>query len=371
MPRLGVVINSYTRVDQNSGGYVYMINVLNALEGFEIVFYGPDAWRETFLAAVPRARFVAMPDFPWLPLRLNLVLRAFAGVFRRGKLREADVLLTWSHFIADVVPAIASRANRTVVTIHHFIGEPGKRGGNPVSDWIAWLGQEMALVFLRKGAARFVFVSPHVMREAAALVDGRPAFLTNNAVVAPRNFSPVPFDRRSGGIYLGRIHPMKRVEDAIRAWHALPPELRGLPLRIVGPAEGPYVSSLRALVAELNLEASVRFEGAVDDTTKWRLLGEASIFVFPSAEEGWGIAVAEAMTAGLPCVTYDLPVYADLFTAGRVEVPLADVGAMSLACAQLLTDAPRRERLAIEARTMASSFSWEASAAVLRDALTF
>jgi glycosyltransferase involved in cell wall biosynthesis len=370
MKRVGVLVNSLTRVDVNTGGYTYMANIVNALVaagGFEIVFFGPANWKSNFLEAIPGASYVTMPSFSWLPLRADLVLRAVFGIARRRRLRECDALFTWSHFIADVLPAVAANPNRTVATIHHFIGRPRAN----VADWIAWLGQESSLVFLRRAGARFVFVSPFVMREAASLVRGRPAFLTANAVDPPAGFEPLPGAQRTGGIYLGRLHPSKRVDDAIRAWNALPPALRAQPLRIVGRGEASYESELRALTLRLGLTQSVVFAGAVDDATKWRLLGESAIFVFPSAEEGWGIAVAEAMAARLPCVTYDLPVYRELFPAGRIEVPLGDIDALSRACAHVLSDAALRERLGREGAAIARTFSWEASAETLARALTF
>ena len=104
---------------------------------------------------------------------------------------------------------------------------------------------------------------------------------------------------------------------------------------------------------------------------KWELLRESQIFVFPSGEEGWGIAIAEAMCAGLPCVTYDLPVYRDLFTGGRVAVPVGDVAALGATCAALLSDPDRLGRLADEAVVLSKEFTWDkASDAVLEAALS-
>jgi glycosyltransferase involved in cell wall biosynthesis len=371
MKTIGIVVNSYTLSGVNTGGHAHIFNMARCLDGVRIVFFGPERARHEFLDAVPGAAFVAMPDFPWLPGRLNLLLRGIFGIFKRRELRRADALLTWSHFIADALPAIAANGARTVVAIHHFVGRPWERHGGALNNWLAWLAQEFSLVFVRRYAARFVFVSPHVMRQAAATIGNRPAFLTKNGVAPPPGFVPAPFARRSGAIYLGRVQRMKRVKDAIVAWSKLPDAIRMQRLRIVGTDEGAYEAELRDAARDLGLSDTVEFAGRVDETTKWKLLGESSLFVFPSAEEGWGIAIAEAMAAGLPCVTYDLPVYRDIFVRGRVEVSLGDVDALANACRELLVDDARRERLGRDAAELAATFSWKASADVLARALTF
>lgn len=372
MKTVGILVNGYLDyVGIHAGGNVHVINMARNLEGFHVVFFGPQRARADFLAAVPGSEFVSMPDFPWLPSRINLLVRGVFGTLRRSQLRKPDVLLATSHHIPDILPAMAARPDRTVVTIHHFLGKPSERYGGALYNMASWLGQEASLFFVRRCAARFAFDSPHVMNEGAALVANRPAVLTMSGVAPPPGFVPAPLQGRTGGIYLGRLHSMKRVADAIVAWNELPPAFRAQPLRIVGADQGAYAAELVKLVADLGLESSVQFVGHVDEAAKWRLLNESSIFVFPSAEEGWGLAIAEAMAAGLPCVTYDLPVYREIFTRGRVEVPLADTHALSRACAELLSDDARRARLAQEGKELAATFTWKGSAAILQRALTF
>lgn len=54
--------------------------------------------------------------------------------------------------------------------------------------------------------------------------------------------------------------------------------------------------------------------GFVSDDKKYQMLAEAEYFVFPSYEEGWGIALAEAMYAKCKCITYELEHYRSIFS---------------------------------------------------------
>lgn len=63
-----------------------------------------------------------------------------------------------------------------------------------------------------------------------------------------------------------------------------------------------YIEELKHIVKDKNLEDNVEFCGTVKDINC--ILSKASIFAFPSSHEGFSLALAEAMSAGIPCVGY-------------------------------------------------------------------
>ena len=83
---------------------------------------------------------------------------------------------------------------------------------------------------------------------------------------------------------------------------------------------GPELVRLKAEIAREKLP--IELAGYVDDQTKFDLISRAQLFVFPSAEEGWGIAVAEALSVGTPVVAYELPVYESVFGGHIYATPL-------------------------------------------------
>ncbi len=67
-----------------------------------------------------------------------------------------------------------------------------------------------------------------------------------------------------------------------------------------GTADSDYAGELKKLVAEEGLEASVYWTGMITGTQKWGALQSAEVFVLPSHQENFGIAVAESLSCGVP-----------------------------------------------------------------------
>jgi len=104
-------------------------------------------------------------------------------------------------------------------------------------------------------------------------------------------------------LFLGRIHPVKGVHRLIEAWCRLDEFHNSWNLIIAGPDEGGFQSVLEEALIKAGCSASVRFTGSLDDRWKWGMLQYANLFVMPSDAENFGIAIVEALQAGLPVIT--------------------------------------------------------------------
>ena len=93
-------------------------------------------------------------------------------------------------------------------------------------------------------------------------------------------------------------------------------------LMIVG--SGVLHDPIAELVQRAGIEAHIKLMGSRDDISA--LLAASDLFVFPSLTEGLGVAVVEAVAAGLPVVAYDLPPLRDMVTDGRNGVIATPIG---------------------------------------------
>jgi glycosyltransferase involved in cell wall biosynthesis len=115
-------------------------------------------------------------------------------------------------------------------------------------------------------------------------------------------------------VFTGRLVPHKGVDVILEALALLP---RDVVLVVIGA--GPRLPSLVGLARRLGVSDRVRFCPAVSDEELPRFLALGDVFVFPSQNrlEGFGLAVAEAMAAGLPVVVADMPGVREVIEPGR------------------------------------------------------
>ena len=109
-------------------------------------------------------------------------------------------------------------------------------------------------------------------------------------------------------LFLGRLHEKKGCDFLLRAFLGLletkPREIwAGLHVLIAGPCAQPeYLKALKEIAArcEALSPGSVSFPGMLTGDLKWGALRQAEVFVLPSHQENFGIAVVEAMACGTP-----------------------------------------------------------------------
>jgi len=90
----------------------------------------------------------------------------------------------------------------------------------------------------------------------------------------------------------------------------------------------------------------------------------ADALAFPSVKEGFGLAVLEALSVGLPVVASDLPVFAEYLTDGENALlpAVGDSAALADAMRRMVTDPGLRDHLRSAGRSVAERFTWAASA---------
>lgn len=148
---------------------------------------------------------------------------------------------------------------------------------------------------------------------------------------------------------IGRLDEQKQFDVLIKVFANLIQSHINWSLRIVG--EGHLRTALQQQITELGLDARVELAGRL--TTIDKELARADIFALTSKYEGFPNVLLEAMTVGLPCVSFDCPSGPrELSMDGQVAllVPPNDEQALELALERLMLDADLRQTLGSQAR---------------------
>jgi phosphatidylinositol alpha-mannosyltransferase len=158
--------------------------------------------------------------------------------------------------------------------------------------------------------------------------------------------------------FLGRMDEQRKgLAVLLRAFEILGRERPGLRLLLAGPGDADEV---RAKVSP-ELRDRVVNLGLVSEADKVRALHSVDVFVAPNTGgESFGIVLAEAMSAGAPILASDIEAFRRVLLEGRAGAlfPVGDSGALAVAAAELLDDAPRRKQLSDEAKTAVRAYDW-------------
>jgi glycosyltransferase involved in cell wall biosynthesis len=115
-------------------------------------------------------------------------------------------------------------------------------------------------------------------------------------------------------LYLGRLHPIKGIENLVQAVKLI--ENKEVSLTICGNGDEAYMRTLHKLVHDLKLDGRIEFQGHVDGTNKFSAFMQADICIVPSFSENFGMVVAEALAHGVPVVASKGTPWVDLENKG-------------------------------------------------------
>ena len=168
-------------------------------------------------------------------------------------------------------------------------------------------------------------------------------------------------------LYVGNIKPHKNLERLVEAFHMVREQGRPeLELVIIGD-EISKLQSLRRAVHKHQLHRYVRFLGFVPDKTLAVLYRLASVFVFPSLYEGFGLPPLEAMASGTPVVTSNVSSLPEVVGDAAVLVDPYKAEAIADGILQVLRSTHLREELKERGFERVKVFSWQRSIARVRE----
>ena len=230
------------------------------------------------------------------------------------------------------------------------------------------------------GAAGVHFTSQGEMEASVAVELGPPKFvLPFGTDLPPKNEGyenlslrgryPELKDRKIV-VFLSRLDPKKGLETLFSAMSDLSAGMDDFALVVAGSGESGYSRRLTSIVKEVGLEDRTVFLGLVQGAEKWSLLLSGDVFVLPSYHENFGMAIVEAMGAGLPVVISDrVNIHHDVTEYGAGIVTGLDPREFSAAVGKLLRDDGLRAKMGAAAERLARDrYSWEGAAGAIVEA---
>ena len=225
-----------------------------------------------------------------------------------------------------------------------------------------------------------VLVVSHVWKRTLADDYGIDAAVVHNGVDVERFAWRPPGDGVPGGrippgrfplLTVGGLEPRKGSRELIEALALVKGMVATPPVLVVVGGHSfqdhrPYRDGVLSRAKALGLVEGTDFVvlGTVPDQELTSWFHAARGFVFPSVKEGWGLAVLEALAAGLPVVATDIPVFREYLThdENALLVPAGQPAPLARAIAGIIADPDLRERLRQAGPPVAARYTWDASA---------
>ena len=319
-----------TRIPQQAN---FSYKVLNQLPGIGM------PWREQAAVSLYTARDrIDLLHSPCLTAPLThacplvMTIHDMIWLFPQQYSRSGKSSLQWKlmEWYQLTVPRIASRRAAAIITVSELSRE----------DIVRHLGVNPDCIYVTHEAVSSSFQpvnAPGVVRSLRTKYD-----LDSKYILA-----------------IGSSDPRKNITTLVNAYALLPASLQAEYHLVIVWTAPVLATSISKIIQDLGISQYVHFLFQVPNEDLVILYNEASLFVFPSLYEGFGLPVLEAMACGTPVVAANTSSIPEIAGDAALLVEATDPEAISKAMAQVLSDDQLASEMVQKGLERNANFSWE------------
>ena len=299
-------LNAYTQ--GKSGADVIFVEIYKRIKNIELTVVTSELGKKFCIENGLKAEFIiTTSEESFGNIIYTYIQRIYRAIKKINEIKNADIIYSTSDALPDVLPAfiISKKLNKTLIgNIFHII---------PASRVISFITQKISFYIYKKKKA-VCFVDNDILLKELT----EQGFKKNKLVLRYPgiNFSfikiikPLPdYD----AVSMIRIHESKGVFDLIEIWQEVINKIPDSTLGIIGTGDETYIDKMKQKIYENNLSSNIKLLGFLNDTEAFSLIKGSKVFLFPSHEEGFGMAIGEALACNTTVVAYDLPVFKNTF----------------------------------------------------------
>lgn len=238
-------------------------------------------------------------------------------------IRTSNYILIHGFYVFSTLLAISLSNSRTLFLMPHGSMEPHQEKNSRLRKFIFRIF--FRLLTIRKNIV-FMVASRREIYGVQKLFPSKKVELAGYGVSFPTKaveFRKVPEEDDFVIGYLGRIHPIKRLDLAIKCLPVLAQMDLGVRLRVAGAGSSLLLMDLKKLSSDLGVSDKIDFLGSVKEDSKEQFFKEIDLLVLLSDNENFAVVVAEAIVRGIPVIVRSTVAMSDFVTDWNTGVVVA------------------------------------------------
>lgn len=246
------------------------------------------------------------------------------------KLAKVDIVYSPSDVFCDVIPGLfykTFKKAKWVVMVHHLCPPPWQRKGNNLINAFSFLGQKLSFFLIGLSVNRLLVYDTEMGNSTAQAVQNLALrkIKINQVVngvdwgkIAKIKAQKIKYD----ACFAGGLRISKGIFDVVDIWQKVCQTNPQAKLAIAGQGTKDIENQVKKKIKQLGLINNILLLGELIPTKLYTLMKASKIFISVSLEEGWGIAIYEALFCHLPVIAYNLPIFPAHITSKVIKVPL-------------------------------------------------
>jgi len=265
---------------------------------------------------------------------LSYFYATFASFLKVRVVRGYDAYFATSDYFFDVLPCYLYKLvhkKKMICMIHHHIVSPKARGGSKIINVCIYLSQRFSFWLISKTADAVFLYDTDEGRKIKRLLFKNKSLNNSKVYFVKNGINKDAIDNAKDqekiyeACFLGGLRCSKGIDEFVPIWKTVVEKYPKAKFLVVGGGSAEIIETLQKDINKHNLQNNILLTGPLSGKKLFKNMKSSRLFLFPSHEEGWGIALCEAMYCGLPVICYDLPAFKtfgdvlDKFEVGNYE----------------------------------------------------
>lgn len=283
------------------------------------------------------------------------------------KLPKAQIVYSTSDYFCDVIPSIAYRLthnrSRMVAMIHHKCRSPFKRKGDFLINTISYIFQLGDFILIRFFADQIlVYETPEGEKISDFFIKKgfkkKNISFVHNGIDLRLIKSVNAGSKKYEACFAGGLRASKGIFDLIPIWEYVTKNYnKKAKIAVAGGGTDKVTDEFRNKIKMFGLDNNIILFGALNKLELYKSMKRSKLFISTSHEEGWGIAVCEALACGIPIIAFDLPAF-QIFRGFITGIPPYNYREFSERIIKTLKELPEKKDQINRRIRYVSAYDW-------------